>query len=373
MYIFNKTNLKPFDIVLVRFPNDDQSNKIRKNCGSEYSHAIIYLGNGSFVEGNDPTVCLFSYHRYYFNDLDNVKVIRLSEELAMGFNSELAEKTLRGLSNCNYSRHLLRFMMRKNIDQKITDTFHSSHKWNGGIVCTSLVSLPLYAGGVDISKADQPYYVDFKDIESFSSFDDITDRVLEKTDSVTDETYDYISMCPTNTNLEKQAEAVFTLNKFVEKTFEDLKKNQNILDSTELALEDLEFSNWEDIILVLMKIYLTEEGRIIDNDIYNLIVSTKYNLLWFEEVHSKKEQFFPYYYFAFTKLSKEDLKFMKESLDATLKRNSANEEAYFANFTNCPSRTLHILLDMYRSFSDLLRSSVTQYNQLIIHFEKLNY
>ncbi|MDC8104969.1 hypothetical protein MTQ00_10495 [Chryseobacterium sp. B21-037] len=371
MYLFNRNHLQQFDIILVRFPEVEESNRIRENCGSQYSHAIIYLGNGSFVEGNDPTVCLFSYHRYYFQDLENVKVLRLSEELATGFDSELAEKVLRGLSNCNYSRRLLLYTRNRNIDQSIIDNFHENFKWNGGIVCTSLIGLPLYAGGIDLSNTNEPYYIDFSNIESFQSFEDVTKLVLEETDSVTADTYDYISMCPTNTNLEKQGEAIYELNRFVESTFRNLNKNYELLQNTQLKVEDLQFSTWEDIVPVLMKIYLTDEGQTIDIEMSELLLSTKYNLLWFEEVHSKKEQFFPYYYFPFNRFLREDLEFMKETLSVTLDRNSANEDVYFQNFTNCPCRTLHILLDMYRSFSDLIRSTLTQYEQLIINYEQL--
>ena len=59
IHILNIDKLEQFDIVLVRFPEDETSLSIRKTCNSNYSHAIIYLGNGSFIEGVEPIVSLF--------------------------------------------------------------------------------------------------------------------------------------------------------------------------------------------------------------------------------------------------------------------------------------------------------------------------
>ncbi len=81
MYILDVDNLEQFDIVLVRFPENDMSIDIQQACDSNYSHAIIYLGNGSFIEGVEPVVGLFSYHRYYFEDLENVQVLRLKKRV----------------------------------------------------------------------------------------------------------------------------------------------------------------------------------------------------------------------------------------------------------------------------------------------------
>lgn len=87
MLILDEKKLEPFDILLVRFPDDETSLKIRETCNSDYSHAIIYLGNGSFIEGVEPIVSLFSCNRYYFPDLDNVKVLRLNDEAKNKLNS----------------------------------------------------------------------------------------------------------------------------------------------------------------------------------------------------------------------------------------------------------------------------------------------
>lgn|GEM_PF-6828088 len=367
MYIFDRNNLQKFDIILVRFPENEISEKIRSRCNSEYSHAIIYLGNGSFVEGVDPTVSLFSYHRYYFNNLDDVKILRMKNEHLQYFDSEKAEYTLRNLSICNYSNRLLLQIERNRIPENIIYTFKETLKWNGGVVCTTLISLPYYAGGLDISNNNEPYYCNFNHIENSDFFKDITNDAFMETTDVTEDTFDYISCCPTNTILEKQSQIIKTLNDYVENKFRYLQT----LNLPLLVASDLEFSHWENVIPVIMKLYMEKEGKEIDNELSELLLNTKYNLLWFEEVHSKKEQFFPIYYYPFNKLSKKDLEFLLNTLEAVHLHISKNEDASFQNFLLCPSKTLHILLGMYHLFEDLLNMSIRQYKSLLENFDEI--
>lgn len=58
MYILDIDRLEQFDIVLVRFPDDETSAAIRQTCNSNYSHAIVHLGNGSFFEGTLSDILL---------------------------------------------------------------------------------------------------------------------------------------------------------------------------------------------------------------------------------------------------------------------------------------------------------------------------
>jgi hypothetical protein len=372
--ILDQHKLEKFDILLVRFPEDENSLKIRESCKSEFSHAVIYLGNGSFIEGVAPTVSLFSYHRYYFKNLDDVCIIRLKDELKPNFDSEQAENFLRSLSFSDYSKRLLYFIEKKSITQNVTDTFFKSKKWIDGIVCTTLITLPYYVGGVDISKKNEPYYSHFGDIEKFDGFEDVTDKVfidIDK-DKIDKNTFDYHTTYDTGTLLEKQSSIVKDLNKYVKSKFQEIKKNLEDYKEVNLSSDDLNFTSWEDIFPILMKTYLTETGQQIDNDLAEIIKDSGYDLLWFEEVHKNKHQFFPFYFFPFLKINnKPDLEFLKNTLSATLKRIEKDEDTVFQNFTLCPCNTFHILLDMYRSFSDLLRSSVNQYNGIIKEYDKL--
>lgn len=369
MYKIDVTKLEQFDILLVRFPEDENSLKIRETCNSEYSHAIIYLGNGSFIEGVEPIVSLFSYHRYYFPNLENVKILRLNEVSKQTLNVSETEKTIRRLAYCNYSKRLLYYILNKNINPKVIRHFFKNKTWIDGIVCTSLVTLPYYAGGIDISGKNEPFYAHFGDIENYKDFIDVTENVFEQIDAkdLNENTFDYFTTYETGSLLEKQSEIAKELNTFVQNKYRDILKNPQNYQDINIVEEDLTFSSWEDIFPNIMRWYLTETGQNIDLELSNLILSSEYHLLWFEEIHKNKEQFFPLYYHPFTKLNKDDLEFLRNSLQGTYDRMQINEDNTFSNFSLCPCRTFHVLLDMYRSFSDLLRSSINQYNSLLKH------
>lgn len=367
MNILDIKKLEQFDIVLVRFPNDDNSMNIRKSCNSNYSHAIIYLGNGSFIEGIEPIVSLFSYHRYYFENLENVQVLRLKSDYKHKLDAQLTEQFLRRLAYCNYSKRLLYFMSKRNISNEIIHNFFDQQVWQGGIVCTSLITLPYFIGGLDISKKNEPFYAHFGDIENYEGFEDVTQKVFKQVEQedLREDTFDYLTTYETGSLLEKQSEIVKDLNQYVQDRYQDITKNPDKYDDIAIIKENLGFSTWEDVFPNIMRWYLTKTGKTIDNELSEMIISKGYHLLWFEEVHNNKYQYFPVYYSQFDKLGKADLEFIKNSLQATLDRLENEENITFKNFTICPCKTYHVLLDMYRSFSDLLQSSINQYNKLI--------
>lgn len=367
MYKLDYDNLEQFDILLVRFPGDETSLKIRQTCNSDYSHAIIYLGNSSFIEGIEPIVSLFSYHRYYFPNLDDVKVLRLNKDAQAKLNKIETEKALRQLSYCNYSKRLLYYIDKKVIKPEVIQYFFENKIWRGGIVCTSLITLPFYVGGIDLSLKNEPFYAHFGDIEKFGGFTDVTSRVFIEVEEaeINKETFNYFTTTETGSLLENQSAVAKELNNYVESKFRDILQNPQKYPDIEIVEENLGFSTWEDMFPNIMRWYLTETGKTIDKELSSLIISKGYHLLWFEEVHKHKEQFFPIYYSPFTNFSKKDLEFLKNTLQGTYDRMQESENSIFHNFTLCPCRTFHILLDMYRSFSDLLRSSIIQYDGLL--------
>ena len=371
MKVLDISKLKQFDILLVRFPEDERSKAIRKFCKSNYSHAIIYLGGGSFVEGAEPAVSLFSYHRYYFESTDNVMMLRLNEETQAKLNFEITEKFIRRLTSCNYSKRLLYYMKNKSVTTNVKKDFLEKQIWVGGIVCTSLIALPYYLGGVDLSKKNEPYYANFNEIENFEGFIDVTEEVFidkEKKD-LDFETYDYLTTYKTSSFLENQRDANHTLNNYVQKKFIDIKENPKKYRDIEIIDENLKFTSWEDILPNLTRWFLSKTGQEIDKELSELITKTGYNMLWFEEVHKERVQFFPVYYYPFTQFQLPDLKLMRTVMEETRIRIEKNEDSTFHNFTLCPGKTYHILLDMYRSFSDQLRSTTFQYDGLIKQIE----
>lgn len=381
MYIFNRNEIKPFDIILLRFPGNRVSEVIRRACKSEYSHAIVYIGNDSFIEGMVPVVTLFSTYRYFFNDLDNLKVLRLKPEYAANFNAQKAENAIRRLAYCNYSDSLLSSIRKHDLNQDHINRFKDEGEWTGGVVCSTMVSIPYYAGGIDISKNDEPYYVDFGKIEASEFFEDVTaNALIQKEREPIDQMFDYFSMLPTNTILEKQAEVVGELNTFISSLFNELKSEQQLFPELSITDKDLEFTNWEDIYPYIYRWFETPKGQEIDNRVYEAIKASAYTELWFQEVHTKRELYFPFYYLLPREdapkrkiESKKHYEFSIEAFEHALERMSQAENTVFNNFTLCPSKTLHLLLDMYRSWTDLLRSTINEYKGIIKDYEALKF
>jgi hypothetical protein len=294
-------------------------------------------------------------------------VLRLNEESKQKLDYKTTENTLRGLSYCNYSKRLLYYISQRKISSEIIDFYFKNKVWQGGIVCTSLITLPYYVGGIDISKKNEPFYAHFGDIEKYEGFIEVTNDVFKQIEDaeLDHETFDYLTTFKTGSLLEKQSEIVKDLNSYVQNKFTDVLGNPEKYKDIQIIKENLGFSSWEDVFPNIMRWFLTDTGKTIDNELSGLILTKGYHMLWFEEIHKHKEQFFPFYYHPFTKWKKEDLEFLRNTLQGTYDRMQANEDATFKNFTLCPCKTFHVLLDMYRSFSDLLRSSINQYDSLI--------
>ncbi|WP_123955332.1 hypothetical protein [Flavobacterium cheongpyeongense] len=373
MHIFNTNSLEIFDIVLVRFPEDRTSNFIRKFCNSNFSHGIIYLGNNSFVEAFKPIVTLFSSQRYYFDDLENLVVLRLCPESKEHFDIAKAEICLRSLTYNNYSDDILTAIRKRNISETIIKDFKNTNKWFGSVVCSSLITLPYYAGGIDISKNDEPYYANFGDIENDNRFVDVTSNVLHEYSGLLPEnTFDYFSLETTGSILEKQAGCALKLNQVVEDIFIELKANKDNYQDIRIEESDLKFSNWEDIFPYLTRWFYTQKGKEIDNKVYNEIVKSEYYNLWFEESHINEFIFFPINHFekninGFC-LKDQPIDFfrsIKQSMEETLIKIIQDEDNMAKTYITAPCKTFHVLLNMYNNFEDQLRTSISHYNGII--------
>ena len=369
MHTFNVAALKPFDTLLVRF-DDDDSKKIRASCNSDYSHAVVYIGNSSFVEGNYPVVTLFSAQRYFFNSLNDVKVIRLKSEFEAQFDVQKAESSIRGLVYRNYEKRLLYLMSKQLLSQDIKDIFLNEYKWTGGIVCTSMVALPYFVGGIDISQTNEPFYVNFGGIERSDYFEDVTQLVFDEVEtSAVEGLYDYLSSFETGSILEKQAVAVGKLNKVVKDIYaKHITGNTTLIQQYGLKASDLQFSTWEGIYPFIMHMFLTQQGKEFDEIVYNELVSSGYLNLWFEEAHSNPDLYFPAYYVNAHKYTQDPISHfeaIKSALIETLERNEANMGSLLFNFLQCPCKTFHAQLAKYAGFIGLLRLSIDNYTVMV--------
>ena len=378
MFVFNNEKLAPFDIILVRFPADENSLKVRHQCKSQYSHAIVYIGDDSFIEGVAPIVTLFATHRHYFPNLADIKVLRLKPEYDPLFNIQEAERFIRSIAYCEYSDTLLYRILLKGLHKSVTDRFHEELLWTGGIVCTTLVTLPYFAGGIDISECGEPYYAHFGDIESSPFFFDVTEAVFTELESIDPEySFDYFSGQQTGAITEANANAAYELNKLVKEIFNDLRDNSKDYFSQAYLTNELLFSNWEDIYSILQKTFNSTKGKEIDEMICQKIIETEFNLLWFKEVHSKPMLFFPVSYFI------EDLSNLRPihrqahyqltqfSFINYLEKLDATATEFFKRFRSTPCKTFHILLIMYRSYYESIDVTVNEYKYIANNYDRL--
>lgn len=379
MYLFDVNELHPFDILLVRFPGDANSEAIQKICQSRHSHAIVYMGDNAFIEGVSPIVALFSTHRYYFESLTEIQVLRLKPEYAAKFNPNKAEQALRSLAYCNYSTMLLTRIDQRRIDPEVIQNFQNDGRWSGGIVCSTMVSLPYYAGGIDLSKNDEPYYVHFGHIENGGFFDDVTATVLEKHPHFVPgpKTFNYMNGEETGAIQEKNAKAALALNKIVQAIFAELKVSGDQYPEMRIEKKDLTFSTWEDIEPLLIRWFWSEKGRSIDDQIYQTIISTGYNQLWMEEIHNNHAMYFPIIHFLKDLEAGAPLhpflhyEFTSRSFDNYLAKLGRDHEAAKNNFNSCPTKTNHVLMDLYRSFSEAILHTKMEYEYLADNYYQI--
>lgn len=80
MYLLDPQKLQSSDIILCRF-NNEESERIRRLSNSEYSHAILYVGEKSCIESNGLGVLSQNIQRIAFENHEDVCVLRVKTEL----------------------------------------------------------------------------------------------------------------------------------------------------------------------------------------------------------------------------------------------------------------------------------------------------
>ncbi len=78
-YVYDVLKLRVGDIILVRFPDDELSKRIMDATGSEYSHAMLYIG-GTYIEAGNR-VSARNISRLLFDDPADTCVLRIKDEL----------------------------------------------------------------------------------------------------------------------------------------------------------------------------------------------------------------------------------------------------------------------------------------------------
>jgi uncharacterized protein YycO len=79
MYLLDRKLLKQGDIILT-YSDEKPSKMIRKLTGSKYSHALLYVGEGSYIHSDLAGVHSGNTQRLIIGSPDSVKVVRVNNQ-----------------------------------------------------------------------------------------------------------------------------------------------------------------------------------------------------------------------------------------------------------------------------------------------------
>lgn len=154
-YVIDLDKLHCGDIILVR-TNGGACKKIRKACGSEYSHALIYKGDTSCLESNILGVRSVNPQRLLFDNHDDASAYRLKDHMLVN----LLEV---GLSNASLKVGMS-YASRQEYALACTETSGSAEERSQ--FCSRFVAQIFHESNVEIVR--NPDYCSLKDIEDSS-------------------------------------------------------------------------------------------------------------------------------------------------------------------------------------------------------------
>lgn len=190
-FIYDLNLLLPGDVILKRDPGSEISDRVMTSTNSEFSHAMLYLGNSSYIDvGN--RVQAKNIQRYVFESPDNTCVLRLKKELWDGDTIYKAIQYARSVVANPYS---IRDALNLEAGRVLTYTENTQ-------ICTRLVSKAYqYAGMKIVDNIEMCTPQEIKDSDSlqiiegchrvasdfdirFSKTHDVIDDMIEATDKL---------------------------------------------------------------------------------------------------------------------------------------------------------------------------------------------
>lgn len=136
-YIYDMTKLQYGDIILVRFPGDSLSDRVRESTNSDYSHAMLYVYDSSYIEANNRVVAR-NLARLLFDDTLDTCVLRVKEEFLKPWTIDTAIYYARDVVGNPYSA-----MDALRIEYGRTDSYTSESQ-----ICTRLVAKAFAKSGL---------------------------------------------------------------------------------------------------------------------------------------------------------------------------------------------------------------------------------
>jgi Permuted papain-like amidase enzyme, YaeF/YiiX, C92 family len=185
MYLLNEKKLKKGDIVLLKFETE-KSKLIRRYSNSQFSHAMIYVGEYSLIDADGPGVHAHNLQRLLIPKEDDVVILR-SKNTSLDQLLKV-EQFVRSKVGTKYSMEEARKVVRnKELVPEDNRQF-----------CTRLVAKAFEFAGLNI--VENPDFCSPKDIEDSKELSVIQGA----TRAAREEEIEYVN--ETDTPLEKQAE-----------------------------------------------------------------------------------------------------------------------------------------------------------------------
>lgn len=143
IFVLELSKLEKGDIILQRFPNE-ASRGIREKTGSEYSHAMLYMGNSSILHANlKGGVAAINAQREGVENADDMVVLRLKEGVSCDMHQLI-----------QYARRTVGTAYSLKEAIQVTSDKVSGYEIDGATTnrqfCTKYVAMAYDAGGVKI-------------------------------------------------------------------------------------------------------------------------------------------------------------------------------------------------------------------------------
>lgn len=209
-YVYDVQKLKPGDILLERY--DDRLSKfIMRASESNYSHAILYAGNGSCLEATIEMVIASNISRTLFDDPTKVCVLRLNDDIVTPDIIDKAIEFARVVYGTEYTKKDARavFTGVKNKDENRQ-------------TCTRMVAQAFACAGVKL--VEDPDFCSTRDIEMSPCLHKLENIVREATPEDIE-----FSKTP-DVTLEMSSATYNMLCALREKTHTDIQSMEQVLD-----------------------------------------------------------------------------------------------------------------------------------------------
>lgn len=165
MYVLDHTKLITGDIILIR-TWDKTCIFIRKQSNSNYSHALVYMGDMSCLESNALGVASQNLQRLGFQNIDDAKVLRLDNFTEI--------KNLRTGINLGRSKVGTSYATRHEVEKSNLDIIENAQESNRQF-CTRFVAQIYSDSGINI--VSNPDYCSPKDVEESDILFEVEDAL----------------------------------------------------------------------------------------------------------------------------------------------------------------------------------------------------